>query len=585
MGKLFGGQGLTTPTGVEQNGSTQFYKTPEEAATVAKVASAVPSQMYDPGNVNINPPTPAPISADPNAPLPQQAPDAGAINLESKTQPATTVKPSFLQAASDPKTGLPNATSPSLTKGGKLLTLLTAGAKGALAGTGAPTLGGGFQAGVNAPFQAVRQGQELQAGKADVALKESQVQMLPWQRAQLMATLGKTQAETGKYTAETKASNAKAILDESEANAKKYLKGEDGVIYDISGKSPVPAQGQGNQFIPADAEMVKVNPNLKLGQPLPIATATKLKTLANSGIETITAGGRVRTVNKATNEVIKDWGAATPLVTWNMGNPLGNATATPGTTGEDAIKKLSPAQQTLIRGIAHYEIDPNATRTRGVSPAQAIILAKQYNPDYDQTQYGTKTGIRKDFTTGTSGKLIRNINTATGHLDQLNQASDLLDPSQFPALNKIANTLGFQVGSDKMTNFNTIKNAVVGELSSIYKGTGAATDAEIEHVGQTVMAANSPEQLKGFISQSIHLMNSRLEALGFQYENGIGAPADFQVISPSSQKVFQKYGANTQPFNQRPTSGPGVKPPPAKNPLEQKYQQQIPGIVFPGASQ
>ncbi len=557
MGKLFGG-GLTTPTGVTQGGSSTLYDTPQQASTAANVASAVPTRMFDPSDVKTD--------------------DSGAVQLEPKTTPATTFSPPFLQTVNDPTTGLPNAMSPKLTKGGKLLTILTAATKGGLAGAGSWTAGEGFEKGQGLPFEQAMQREKLRGTRAANTIQEAQVQMLPWERAIKMSTLGKTQAEIGKMGAETKAAGAKAILDESESNAKKYLKGEDGIIYDISGKAPVAAEGQGNQFIPADPEMVKVNPNLKLGQPVPIATATKLKTLANSGIETINAGGRVRTVNKATNEVIKDWGPANPMVMYNLNNPLAgtNSAANSGATGEDLLAKLSPKQRTLIKGIANYEIDPNSAKTRGVPAADAIILAKQYNPSYDQTQYGTKSGIRKDFTTGTSGKVIRNLNTATGHLEQLDQAADALNNSDFPMLNKVANNLGFQVGSDKTTNFNAVKNAVVGELSSIYKGTGAATDAEIDHVMQSISAANSPEQLKGFIKQSVHLMGSRLQALQYQYQSGIGNPADFEMISPSSQKTFEKYGAPVQPTQKVAPKTSG-----ATNPLQQKYQQSIPGIVFP----
>lgn len=557
MGKLFGG-GLTTPTGVTQGGTSTLYDTPAEASTAANVASAVPTKMFDPSNV--------------------QTDDSGAVQLQPQTTPATTFTPPFMQAAVDPTTGLPNATSPKLTKGGKLLTILTAATKGGLAGAGSWTVGEGFERGNQLPFQTAMQAPALRSARAEAALKESQVQMLPWQRAIMAANLGKTQAEIGKFGAETKASNAKAVLDESDANAKKYLKGEDGIIYDISGSAPVPTPNQQGAFVPADDEMVKVNPNLKPGQPVPVATATKLKTLANSGIETITAGGRVRTVNKATNQVIKDWGQATPMLMYNMNNPLAGTSgvANSGATGEDLLAKLSPKQRTLIKGIANYEIDPNSAKTRGVPAADAIILAKQYNPSYDQTQYGTKSGIRKDFTSGTSSKVIRNLNTATGHLEQLDTAIDALNNSDFPALNKVANNLGFQVGSDKLTNFNAVKNAVVGELSSIYKGTGAATDAEIEHVGQTISSANSPEQLKGFIKQSIHLMGSRLQALQYQYESGIGNPADFEMISPKSQQTFQKYGAPVQL-----TQKVAPKTTPVVNPLQQKYQDKIPGIVFP----
>lgn len=572
MGQLLGG-GLTKATGVSQGGQDPtFYKTPEQASAMAHAESAVPTKMFDQGNVDVNPP--APVNLDPNAPPAPVDPNAGAINLKPTTMPATTVKPSFMQAATD-DSGRPNATSPALTKGGKLLTILSSGLKGGLAGAGSWTVGEGFQKGNALPFEEQQRTQALRGARAENTLKEAQVQMLPWQRQIMASNLGKTQAEI-------KQVNAKSVLDEAEALKDRYHEVQGLGLYDLkhpSGK-PTPVPGT-TQLVPLTADQAKIG-NLPTGHQVPVEFAKKLQDLADAGYEKVDANGHVYTVDKANHKIVKDWGKSNPMVLNQVNNPLANTegAAGSGATGEDLLAKLSPSQRTFIKGVANYEFDPDASKTRGVSGAQARILAKQYSPSYDDTQYKTKESLRKDITSGTTSKVIRNLNTATGHINQLDQAVDALQNSDFPTLTKVANELGFQVGSDKMTNFNTVKTAVVGELAAIYKGTGQATDAEIENVQHSIGSSNSPEQLKGSIDEAIHLMHSRLEAVGFGYNQGLKDPKDFQLVSPTSRTVFEKHGVKIDP-TVMPTHGstttPAAKP---KNPLEEKYKDL--GAVFPG---
>lgn len=96
-------------------------------------------------------------------------------------------KPSFLQAATSGPQGMPNAASPGLSKAGKLVTLLTSGLRGALAGraaseqtvaqTGGRRSGGagmGFQAGVAQPYQQAEMGQNLAQQQAQTQLTRAQ---------------------------------------------------------------------------------------------------------------------------------------------------------------------------------------------------------------------------------------------------------------------------------------------------------------------------------------------------------------------------------------------------------------------------
>ena len=159
---------------------------------------------------------------------------------------------------------------------------------------------------------------------------------------------------------------------------------------------------------------------------------------------------------------------------------------------------------------------------QAAGPAGAAVP----NIAQNKMNYGAETALQKSAVAGEMGKNITAYNTAIAHAGQLSQAADALDNGDVHALNAVGNALGYQFGSDKTTNFNVIKNALSGEISKVFKG-GEATDAEIKAVQAPFDAANSPAQLKGAISNAIHLMNSKRDALQQQYQQGMQGKPNF----------------------------------------------------------
>ncbi len=148
------------------------------------------------------------------------------------------------------------------------------------------------------------------------------------------------------------------------------------------------------------------------------------------------------------------------------------------------------------------------------------------NVAQNKLQYGAATALQKSAVAGEIGKNITAYNTAITHANQLSEAAAALDNTDPRILNAIGNKIGYEFGSDKTTNFNVIKNALSGEISKVFKG-GEATDAEIKAVQEPFSASNSPAQLKGAISNAIHLMNSKRDALQQQYEQGMQGKPNF----------------------------------------------------------
>lgn len=185
----------------------------------------------------------------------------------------------------------------------------------------------------------------------------------------------------------------------------------------------------------------------------------------------------------------------------------------------------TPTARGLADGSLKWQ-DVVSSRTPMVVRDDLLRQVKAINPDFNAGTFEVEQNVKKEFTSGDAAKNLTAFNTAIEHANQLRSATDALDNGDSRTLNKIGNALGYQFGSDKTTNFNTIKSALTGEISKVFKG-GNATDAEIKEMQGPFDSANSTAQLKGAIDQAVNLMNSKREALQQQYQSGVQGKPNF----------------------------------------------------------
>jgi len=218
-----------------------------------------------------------------------------------------------------------------------------------------------------------------------------------------------------------------------------------------------------------------------------------------------------------------------------------------GPIGEAFLNTLPPSEQRLIKSIAGYFVDPTKVaslrnpKDAGSERNRLIKEVLQYDPSYDMTQFASRNKLRQDFNSGMGARNIRSINTAVKHLASLSEAVDKMDNSEVQIANTVGNFFSKQTGSPKVTNFQNAANAVESEMASVFKGTGA-TDQEIKAWRENLKPNMSPEQLHGAINTMIELMGGRLSALASQYQQGMGKPKDFQILSDGSRKTLSKFG-------------------------------------------
>jgi hypothetical protein len=126
-------------------------------------------------------------------------PDVGFQRQGAPQMPSQIQTPSFAQANQvGGVPGVGSAVNPALTTRGKILATLMSGAFGALAAAGKPTVGEGFQAGYQLPYQQAAMRQQVQQGAQDIKIKQATLDDLPWVRGARIAQAKKDEADARK---------------------------------------------------------------------------------------------------------------------------------------------------------------------------------------------------------------------------------------------------------------------------------------------------------------------------------------------------------------------------------------------------
>lgn len=216
-------------------------------------------------------------------------------------------------------------------------------------------------------------------------------------------------------------------------------------------------------------------------------------------------------------------------------------------TGDAYLNSLSPQDQNLVRGMTDYTLDPTKTfSNRGNNRAKYIGMASQADPTFDMMQYPTRQKFLQDWRSGTRSKNVTSFNTAIEHLKSLQDASQETPSSGIGfieagqrAYAKNLNATGPE--NLAMTRENAALSAVSGELANIFKNS-SGTDQEIEKWFKAY-DPNAPREAKReFVKSGVKLMESRLNALGADYNRTMGKDFGGQLLSPKAKQIIDGMG-------------------------------------------
>lgn len=266
------------------------------------------------------------------------------------------------------------------------------------------------------------------------------------------------------------------------------------------------------------------------------AKALQEAQLGEKGVVTKDAAGNPMLVNPRT-------GQTTPIQGVGGGQP---AVDNSGLSGDAFLQTLDPGMAREVKSIAQGNIPING---RSLSKLQPLLQAvTQYDPTFNASDYNSRAKTRADFTSGKSAQNITSLNTALGHINSLLDNADALNNTSVPWFNSAVNSVESGLGDTRVKNFNTTRDAVADELTRVFRGTGGAV-SDVNSWKEKLDSAGSPEQFKGVAKQMADLLTSRMDALGQQYNQGMGTTKDgIDLLSPKAQKAYQRISGEPAPM-------------------------------------
>lgn len=232
----------------------------------------------------------------------------------------------------------------------------------------------------------------------------------------------------------------------------------------------------------------------------------------------------------------------------------------PATGRREAWLGSRPAmERAYIKKIADYEIDPRTTSTKGGMRENVLSSVAQYDPTYNQNEFGTRAKAMRDFGTGQQGNSVRSFDVATAHLDTLQKYVDALKSGDIPLMNSLRNKYLQATGNALPTNVQAIAPIVGAEVSKAIIGSNNAL-ADREELRKPLNSAGSPEQLSGAIQSYKELMTGQLRGLKKQYEDTTGKKNFNSRISENTRNIL--LGGE----------GSGAPPPPKVGEIQQGHR-------------
>lgn len=219
--------------------------------------------------------------------------------------------------------------------------------------------------------------------------------------------------------------------------------------------------------------------------------------------------------------------------------------AAPGNVDADrfaaATRDLSPDAAAKVAALLQYDL-PIPSGNVLTRPEYSVILgrAMQIDPTFDYKNYDARKAYLQDFAKGKTGQGVQALDTVMHHLDNFDQAATGLHNSGFKPYNAAANWFTSNtIGNPAVGKFEEAANAVSGELSNVFKATGA-TDHEIASWRDHLSTSATPEEFKARVQELTGLIGGRMDAVGKHYQDVMGKPSpDF--LSPESRGIWQRF--------------------------------------------
>ena len=227
---------------------------------------------------------------------------------------------------------------------------------------------------------------------------------------------------------------------------------------------------------------------------------------------------------------------------------------------------------TMAQMVANYQVPLQTVLARTPLQARDNLMGqiRAINPQFQEQYYQTFQKTENDAATGDLGKSSKALNTMTGHLQVLKNASDALGGGNIPVLNKIAQSIGVQFGSDAKTTYDAIVHRLAPEVTKAYVA-GGGTSGERGTNESDFASSLGQDQRNSNIGISAYLADSLIKANQDQYNRGTYGRGQQKLISDEAEAARQQL-TQLVPANLKKQGGQQGGPRPPKKGDTQTYQ-------------
>jgi hypothetical protein len=231
----------------------------------------------------------------------------------------------------------------------------------------------------------------------------------------------------------------------------------------------------------------------------------------------------------------------------NTSRPAGVATLqrssnAPAAAGAPPVKgSAQNTRESVVDLIGQYKYDPAQISRLMVKHPEIMAQVAQKYPDFDQSTYNAKNKLIQSYTSGPHSREINAINTAMGHIKNLDDAIDAMNNGNTTLLNKIGTAYNINVGGKTPeAAFKLIVNRVGPEISSAYIPGGGGEGERISNK-EDFNVNLPPQTLHNNAAITVNMLRSKIGSLENQYKNTVGRD-DFnqRFITPEARASLQK---------------------------------------------
>lgn len=218
---------------------------------------------------------------------------------------------------------------------------------------------------------------------------------------------------------------------------------------------------------------------------------------------------------------------------------------------DEAVKTNFAASEAIVDAIKDGRMQlPSGFALKSPYWQNVLERVAQKDPNFDASRYGARAAARRTFASGPEARNVTALNTVIGHLGTLDEMAMSLNNKDVRLQNMVINRLRTELGDPRVQNFDTARQAVAEETMRVFRQVGAS-EAEARAWGERISSSGSPAQLRGVISTLGELLESRIQAVGQQYERTVNEQGNPARVDPKNQ---QKLNRMRQPS---PTSTSG----------------------------